>query len=394
MYAFYDLKQVPVHSVLLHSSRKEAVEFTKGDICLAYCLTCGFISNISFEPGLQNYFTHNYDATQAYSDTFNAFHHNLALRLIDRHDLRGKKIVEIGCGQGEFLDLLCRLGGNVGIGFDPAYAEGRSAGSANDRITFIKEYYNLENSRRFGADFVCCKMTLEHIHEPFKFVDMVSRSVRKRPNTVVFFQVPNARYVLQETAFWDIYYEHCSYFNQNSLNYLFQLCGFQVINNSIEYDGQYLLVEARPAGSIDGPHQLRPNELAELENDISNFQLRCTLALKAWRDRIAQLFSSGKKLVIWGGGSKAVAFLTTIGVQDEIEYAVDINPNKQGTFLAGTGQRVISPEFLISYKPDLIIVMNPIYMGEIRRTLVGMGVPCDLLPVNSIVDNQNHERVT
>jgi FlaA1/EpsC-like NDP-sugar epimerase len=129
--------------------------------------------------------------------------------------------------------------------------------------------------------------------------------------------------------------------------------------------------------------------LDKLENDISDFQLRCAHALQAWRDRIAQLFLSRKKIVIWGGGSKAVAFLTTIKMQDEIEYVVDINPNKQGTFLAGTGQRVVSPEFLISYKPDLIIVMNPMYMDEIRKTFVGIGVTCNLLSVNSMLDNQN-----
>jgi len=107
MSIFYDLEQVPVHSVLLHSSWQEAIEFPKGDICLGYCSVCGFISNVSFDPGLQNYFTHKYDATQAFSDTFNAFHRNLALRLIDQYDLHDKRIVEIGCGQGEFLDLLC-----------------------------------------------------------------------------------------------------------------------------------------------------------------------------------------------------------------------------------------------------------------------------------------------
>ncbi len=386
MSVFYALEQVPVHSMLLLSSRKEAVEFPKGDIRLGYCPTCGFIANISFDPGLQNYFTHNYDATQTYSDTFNTFHRNLALRLINLYNLHGKRIIEIGCGQGEFLDLLCGLGQNTGIGFDPAYVEGKWTGSAKDRTTFIKDYYTEENARQYRADFVCCKMTLEHIQEPFRFVNMVSRSVRDQPNTIVFFQIPNAQYVLQEIAFWDIYYEHCSYFSQHSLNYLFQLCGFQVINNSVEYDNQYLMIEAKPAELTDKPIRFQSNELSKLEKDVAGFQLKCPEVINAWRERITELFLSGKKIVIWGGGSKAVAFLTTLKIQNEVEYVIDINPNKHGMYLAGTGQKIVSYEFLRSYKPDIVVVMNPIYVDEIRKILTGIGVSCNLVSVGSTFD--------
>jgi hypothetical protein len=82
----------------------------------------------------------------------------------------------------------------------------------------------------------------------------------------------------------------------------------------------------------------------------------------------------GRRVVLWGGGSKAVAFLTTLGVQDEIEYAVDINPYKHGTFLAGGGQKIVAPCFLQEYKPDTIVIMNPIYRDEIQLTLAAMGL--------------------
>ena len=387
MSVFYNLNTVPVHSVLLHASREEAVEFPKGDISLAFCKSCGFISNISFEPGLQNYFTHNYDATQAFSGTFNSFHRNLALRLIDQYDLRGKKIVEIGCGQGEFLDLLCALGGCTGIGFDPAYVEGMYVATAGDRIKIIKDYYTKENSQQYKADFVCCKMTLEHIHQPFDFVSMVAYSVRDQPDTIVFFQIPNAQYVLQEIAFWDIYYEHCSYFSRVSLSTLFQLCGLQVLHLSFDYDDQYLMIEAKLAKSNDQLDETRSNELVKFQKDVITFQSKALDVVHGWRDRIRKLFLSGKKVVVWGGGSKAVAFLTTLKIQDEIKYVIDINPNKHGMYLAGTGQQIMSPKFLKEYNPNVIIVMNPIYLDEIENMLNEVGITCELLSVKSIWDD-------
>ena len=78
--------------------------------------------------------------------------------------------------------------------------------------------------------------------------------------------------------------------------------------------------------------------------------------------------------MLWGGGSKAVAFLTTLGVTNEIAYAVDINPRRSGTFLAGGGQQIVAPEFLRDYRPDVVIIMNPIYRDEIQAALADMGV--------------------
>jgi len=125
MSVFYEFKNVPVHSVLLLPTREEALNFPEGDIALGFCYTCGFIANVAFDPGLHQY-SSRYEATQGFSSTFNAFHQNLATRLIKRYDLHSKDIIEIGSGQGEFLTLLCELGDNREVGFDPAYISERN----------------------------------------------------------------------------------------------------------------------------------------------------------------------------------------------------------------------------------------------------------------------------
>ena len=139
MTVFYEIKKVPVHSVLLLTTRDEAVSYPTGDIALGFCESCGFISNVAFDPDLHEY-SSRYEATQSYSPTFTAFATRLANRLIERHDLREKDIIEIGCGQGEFLIQLCELGENRGTGFDPAYLSERLTSPAKDRITFIADF--------------------------------------------------------------------------------------------------------------------------------------------------------------------------------------------------------------------------------------------------------------
>lgn len=379
MSVFYKLKRVPVHSVLLLSTREEALNYPQGDIALGFCNSCGFISNLAFDPSLHEY-SSEYEATQAFSSTFNTFHHNLAKRLIERYDLHGKDIIEIGCGQGEFLTLLCELGDNRGVGFDPAYVSERSESRAKDQIRFIKDFYS-EKYADYQADFVCCKMTLEHIQDTAGFVSTVRRSVGDRSDTIVFFQVPDVTRILCEMAFWDIYYEHCSYFSLGSLARLFRKCGFDVVNLEKDYDDQYLMIVSRPGNGGDGGPLGGENDLEALKRDVTYFAENYAHKLKTWRAQLREIRQNGGRAVIWGGGSKGVAFLTTLDFHDEIKYAVDINPHKYGTYMAGTGQQIVAPEFLKAYKPDVVVVMNPIYCDEIRGDLDRMGVSAELMSV-------------
>ncbi len=385
--SFYEVAQVPVHSVQLLKTRAQALTFTTGDIQLAVCGHCGFITNRLYDPHLQDY-SLEYEATQGYSPTFNAFHKRLAEGLIARYDLRHKRVIEIGCGQGEFLLLLCTLGENSGIGFDPAYDPQRaipiqSAQLQRENVRFVADYYG-EAYTDYQADFVCCKMTLEHIPNTLEFMQTVRRSIGEHYDTTVFFQVPNATYVLREQAFWDIYYEHCSYFSEGSLRFLFEQSGFAVIDTQVEYDSQYLMIEARPLAQPQAVHDrtAATGELvAQTLQDVKTFVIECAAQRAMWEKRLAAYRAAGKRVVIWGGGSKGVAFLTTLQGSDAIAYAVDINPLKAGTFMAGTGHEIVNPAFLANYQPEVVIVMNPVYCAEIQRELETIGVQAALIAV-------------
>jgi hypothetical protein len=89
--------------------------------------------------------------------------------------------------------------------------------------------------------------------------------------------------------------------------------------------------------------------------------------------------ASGKRVALWGSGSKAVAFLTTLGVGDAVEMVTDINPNRHNHFMPVTGQRIVGPEELGSLKPDIVIVMNRIYRDEIAKALSAVNLSPQLL---------------
>jgi 2-polyprenyl-3-methyl-5-hydroxy-6-metoxy-1,4-benzoquinol methylase len=379
LHVFHEVRQVPVHSVLLMPSREVATSYPKGDIALGLCRECGFVSNTLFNPAVHEYST-QYEETQGFSPTFRAFHSKLASSLIEKYDLRHKKVVEIGCGKGEFLTILCEMGDNEGIGFDPAFVKERNPANAGARIEFVQDFYS-EKYPHIQADFFCCKMTLEHIADTAQFVRTVRRAVGDRADTTVFFQVPDLIRVLKDFAFWDIYYEHCSYFSAGSLSRVFREAGFEVLETWTDYDDQYLMISARPAVEILLPSPIETECPAVVANAIQTFLGQYTERMAYWKRQIQELKTEGRRAVVWGSGSKGVAFLTGLNMSDAIEYVVDINPYRQGKFMAGTGQQIVSPEFLQDYKPDIAIAMNPVYKSEIRQDLHRMGLATTLLSV-------------
>ena len=363
----YSVDGVPTNSVLLLDSPDAALSVATGDVRIRHCLNCGHTYNAAFQTELTEY-SGQYESTQGFSSTFNRFHARLAQDMIDRFDVRGRDVIEIGCGDGEFLVLLCELGENRGLGFDPAFHEGNVPIQPDTEIEFVADFYSEKYSDR-SADFIVCKMTLEHIIDTGSFVAALRDAIGDRTDVQVCFQIPNARYVFGDIAFWDVYYEHCSYFSHGSLAWLFRNNRFEVTDLWTDYDDQYLIVAATPTDAPTEPSLPAEADLAEVTAEVRFFADEAPRRVAEWRRRLQESHAAGRTTVLWGGGSKAVAFLTTLGVGDEIAAAVDINPRKHGTYLGGTGHKVIGPDDLVDLQPDEVIVMNPIYTDEIAADL-------------------------
>ena len=369
----YRAAGVPVQSVRLLRDRDAARAFPTGEIDLRFCRSCGFLWNRAFDETLLDYAL-DYEETQGFSGTFGAFHRELAHDLVARHGLAGKQVLEIGCGKGEFLRLLCELGVGRGLGLDPAFVPARLEGPESQRIEVRRELL-AEHHVTLASDAVCCKMTLEHIAAPADFLALVGRSVAARRDSLLFFQVPDVTRILEEGAFWDVYYEHCGYFDPGSLARLFEAGGFAVRRLWGGYDGQYLMIEAqRGAASAARPPRLE-------EAGVEAFAARAQELVAAWRGYLAAEQAAGRRVALWGGGSKAVAFVSALGDQPALACAVDINPHKQDCFLPGSGLPVVGPEALAALGPTSVIAMNPIYRAEIAAELERLGLAARLLTV-------------
>lgn len=372
--AFFTIRNAPIQSIVAIKDYESAMRVPRNDIVLTLCNDCGFIFNSEFNTEW-DYYTQGYEDQQGFSATFVEFLKGVTQRFIDKYDLRDKLVVEVGCGKGDFIRLICDLGPNEGIGIDPAWVPGR----APDRpdVSFIREFYTRDNGA-IPADCIACRHTLEHIHNADEFMSTI-RDCCQDTSPVLFFEVPCMLRILKDRAFWDIFNEHCCYFTPGSLARLFRRGKFEVLDLYLEYQDQYLFIEGRPVESPDRtPHRLEEG-IDELKEMTRVFVDGINTTLDSWRKRLLRFKEEGKRVVIWGGGSKSVGFLTQFDEIGLIEHVVDINPHLLGNFIPGIGIQYVGPDFLSTYRPDVVIVMNSVYIPEIKKDLQGMGVSPEVI---------------
>jgi SAM-dependent methyltransferase len=366
---FFTIKNAPIFSLVTVKSKEEALNVPRKDIEMAFCHSCGFIFNRLFDTSI-DYFTMGYEDQQGFSTTFMNYLRKISENLIRKYGLKGKTLMEIGCGKGDFINLLTELNGGKGIGIDPAYQEGRQT---NPNLKFYKEFYKKEHGS-LPADFICCRHTLEHIHGTHAFLKLIRDSLGNQTNKIIFFEIPQITRILDVQAFWDIYYEHCSYFSAGSLARLFRSTGYEILDLHLDYNDQYLLIEARPVTTPSVKTFDIEENIEEQKKRVDNFKIKIKEQLDDWRKKLTILKTQGKKTVVWGGGSKSVGFLTNFADLDVIEYVVDINPHMENNFIPGIGKKYVQPKFLKDYKPEAVIIMNGIYKDEITKTLHDMDV--------------------
>ncbi|MDQ7998617.1 MAG: class I SAM-dependent methyltransferase [Pseudomonadota bacterium] len=329
------ISSLPVLQNKVYASADVARACTRGDIDLVQDDATGVVCNRAFDPGRIHYDT-DYQNEQGCSDVFQE-HLHLVLQILGSR-FATQPVIEVGCGKGKFLGLL-RDAGFDATGVDPAY-EGTSAHVV--RAPF-SESLGLPR-----AGLIVLRHVLEHVQQPLAFLRAIARA---NGGGMIYIEVPCFEWILRRRAWFDIFYEHVNYFRPADFSRMFG----RIDASGHLFGGQYQYVIAdlstlQDPGPGDDPVEIGPRFMAGLDH--------CA--------ELARSVSGPKAL--WGASSKGVIFahhLQQVGV--ELDVAVDINPVKQGRFMAGTGMPIVSPASALQQLPEgaLVFVMNSNYLGEI-----------------------------
>ncbi len=367
---FFELERVPVFCNVLHKTPELARSAARGDIRLGSCSGCGMIHNVAFDPALVEY-AEGYENSLHCSARFQSFAESLADRLMTKFALDDRDVVEIGAHRGEFLELLCVDGRNRGLGYDPSSpdelqrVEGRP-------FQLSPEFFD-EGCVNGPLGLIYARHVLEHVTQPSAFIRTMLNASERGGGAAAYVEVPNGLWTLRDLGIWDIIYEHCSYFVPSSLRRLFAQQG-AAPHVRETFGGQFLSAEVPAGADPTADADQDTQDLDALAGYVAKFTEAFDDRTSYWRSELAASAARGDGFAIWGAGSKGVTFLNILAeFGDSIRGVVDINPLKQGKYVAGTGHEIVGPEQLVAMAVDRVVVMNPLYVEEIGKQLDGLG---------------------
>ncbi|GIF71252.1 SAM-dependent methyltransferase [Asanoa siamensis] len=373
---FADLGTIPVFCGVHWASRDEALASPLGRMSLAYCPSCAYVRNVAFEPALLHYDT-TMDTNLHHSPAFQTFSAELVKHLTERYPLRGATVLDIGCGQGEFLRELCHVAGARGIGYDAMYAG--PTGPDPSGAEFHSGHAPLDGSTE-PFDFVTSRHWFEHVDDPYAFLVALRTLAGDRP-VRGYIEVPDACYDMA-TAGWEVIYPHVSYFDAYSLRRIVERAGWRVEDTGPLFQGMFRFVEF--SANVSGPTASTAplpgaDAVSRQLEAIRGFAARHFAERDRWRTLIADRIAAGDHPVLWGAGSRGVQFLHLADPDGRLAAVVDVNARKWGRFLPVTGHEVTAPETLRGLDTRTVIITNPAYRGEIGATLRGLGIDAELL---------------
>ena len=362
--------EVPLLQNLVYPTPADAQACRKGALEMRRCRACGFVWNARFDASLSIY-EEGYDNAQTYSDVFVRHLEAVAERVVGGSPSARPNLLEIGCGQGDFLQRLTqRWGGRLGqvAGFDPAWRRDAAPPSG---AAIHAEYFTPEAVARLGfhPDVVVSRHTIEHVPDPVAF--MASIRAACQPGARLFIETPTADWILENGVVFDFFYEHCSLFNPNSLGRLIETSGLEVLEITPVFDGQYLLAMAQ------APQAGEAAETAvRADGDYDDLGYGARRADFLARIRALIRAAPLGQVALWGGASKGVTLTLLLGEdRDRLACAIDINTRKQGAFMPMSGLPIVSPERAVELGVTAALAVNPAYVAEIRAYCAERGLP-------------------
>jgi hypothetical protein len=326
-------------------SKNEAVNAPRHKLEIRKCQKCRTIYNAMFDISAIAYNSGAVMESTIFSKGIKDHNCKMALKLHEKLALECKQVVEIGCGEGFFLSL---FNNSQTIGFEPSNEYCNSAYTVDK---FLNQYYDPREVYDFiSPSLIILRQVLEHLESPRLFLDSFRNLLTKSKHKgSLYIEVPNSVPSLSSLRCEDFYYDHHVFYTISTLSRLLEMSGFRINEIKEELGGEIISALCTP-------------------EDIGS---ECGLQSKLKRSKasIMQMKLEGKKIVGWGAAGNGASFLNLLEINTSlIEYVVDSDVRKQNKYIPGTAQLIVPPNYLLEYRPDVILVFSQFHKSDIIKT--------------------------
>lgn len=340
------LKKMP--SRVQNFPDKKGIKRHRGiDLKVFQCSGCGLVQ-LNCKP--VSYYKEVIRAVGV-SEEMKIFRREYFKDFIDRYALKNKKILEVGCGKGDYLSILNQLSAQA---FGLEYSENSVKECKKAGLQVVKGFIENKNYKIVHSPFdaFLCLNFLEHIPFPNEFLRGIWNNLTE--DAVGIIEVPSFDILIQKKLLGDFLIDHLLYFSESTLKNTLEFNGFEILEiKKIWYEYLYS-VEVRKRRNLD--LSFLYHYLTLLKNKIHSF------------------IASFQKVALWGAGHQALSYISLLELQNKVRYIVDSASFKQNKYTPVTHIPIVSPEKLLEDPVDAVIVIVGGYSDEVVNTIKDFGI--------------------
>lgn len=309
------------------------------------CNDCGFIQ---LPAVLSEDYYDDYLMVTTHSAQMQEFQRIQSIEFVSKYELFDKKIIEIGCGDGNYLSHLKNAGATA-VGLEPSSIERELA--LKKGFTVYSGYVDRDRIIENGLyDAFVIRQVLEHVPEIHNFLQGIKRNLK--PGGYGLIEVPSVEKAILDRRFYDFFPDHVNYFSQRTLCVALEINGFEVLEMTDGMYGEYnvAIVQLPKRDSMN----LVQDSVKSLSREIEEF--------------IGQRKLAGEIVAVWGAGGKGLSIMSAADVS-KVDVLIDSDPHKWSLYTPVSHLQVQAPQVLKKVKVDAIIVTAMAYKNEIIRLL-------------------------
>lgn len=269
--------------------------------------------------------------------------------LIDKYNLNGKKIFEIGAGKGGFLKTLVEMTEyNVEASGIENNEEFVRIAREKEGVNVFKGYLSDENMKIEGGPFdaFVSFAYIARLTEPNDVLRCMYNNLKD--DGVGLVQVPSLEHLLENGGFFDITKDHIAYYDEKTLRFLLENAGFEVVEHGV-VSKLYIYAIVKKKKVINLAEKW--SYVEKLKNEITNY--------------VRENRKNGKKIAVWCAGHFAFTILSVAELGDDISYIIDNASFKQDRYSPASHIPIYSPKHFKEEPVDIILILGPIYIDEI-----------------------------
>jgi SAM-dependent methyltransferase len=335
-------------------------------LTMLQCATCGLVQ---LEQSLLSAYYRNYSFIggigQAYRDYLQSLADDISAVV-----QANASILEVGCGDGTFLEMLQQHGHRV-FGFEPAE---QPAGQARTKgLTVSSQYFS--DSSFLDSEYpvpncIVVRQVLEHIDNFETIFGGINQAASE--HTLLIVEVPDLAETVNTGMFGNIYHPHACYFDQMTLKALLQKYGWISGDPWVVpvFGGSLFIAATRKSSPAVRPSSAISNAGIVSSQDVKDFGSRWHHTASGIADFIRKLAAEHIRVAGYGAAERTCSIIGTAGLTArEITCLYDKNPNLVGKHLPALRIPIRHAEEIDTDMPDYMVIFAQSHESEIVNQL-------------------------